>query len=734
MTTPRPDPTAPSADPAAAPSAMASAKADLARALFAPRAVALVGASADPAKNTGRPQRFLRHHGFRGRVLPVNPGRAEVQGAPAYKDLAAAAAASETPIDHALVMVPAAAVPDVVAQCGAARVPVATVYSDGFAEAGADGRARQQALLEVARAAGVRLIGPNSMGLVNVHAAMPLSVNAALEAPALVPGGLSLITQSGTVLGTLLSRGQARGMGFAKLVSVGNEADLAVGEVLDLLVDDPETAAVLLFMETVRDAPRLAAAARRAFAAGKPVIAYKLGRSAAGSALAVSHSGAIVGADAAASAFFRRHAIIRVEMLETLLEMPPLVIGRKPAPKAAPPLQATPPSKGRVAVVTTTGGGAAMVVDRLGTLGMEPVPPPARLVERLAELGVRIGHGPLIDLTMAGTRPGVYGAALDELLAAPDCDAIVCVVGSSGQFHPELAVEPILKAPKTDKPLAVFIAPQADRSLALLAEAGIAAFRTPESCADAVRAALAWAPPAEVPDRPRCDLSAVEAALAAAPGPVLDAERAAAVFAALGVPCAASRVVSGPDDDLSGIAYPVAVKILSPEVAHRTETGGVVLNIPDEAALRDACRAILARVAEKAPSAPVSGIQVQAMERGLAEVLVGFRRDPGVGPVVVLGAGGILAEIHRDVNICTCPISAADAREMIAAVAGLAPLRGYRGLPVGDLEALAAALVAVSDLAFVDGPAVREAEVNPLLVRAAGAGVVAVDGLVVRDE
>jgi acyl-CoA synthetase (NDP forming) len=218
--------------------------------------------------------------------------------------------------------------------CGRRKVSVASVYSDGFADRGAEGAERQRRLVARARALGVRLLGPNSMGVINLSGRAPITVNAVLEMDAPPVGGTSLVSQSGTMLGTMLSRGAARGLGFSKLVSVGNEADLGVGEIVDLLAGDPETKVILLFLETVRDARALSAAARKAHDAGKPVVAYKLGRSAAGEALARSHTGALAGSDGALDAYFRDCGIVRVDMLETLVEIPPLLENRSPRASA----------------------------------------------------------------------------------------------------------------------------------------------------------------------------------------------------------------------------------------------------------------------------------------------------------------------------------------------------------------------------------------------------------------
>lgn len=634
----------------------------LAQALFAPRAVALVGASGDEKKNTARPQRFLKKHGYAGKVFPVNPSRNEVLGLPCYRSLA-----DTPPVDHAFIMIEdvEAALED----CGRRKVPVASIYSDGFADAGAKGAERQARLVERARSLGVRLLGPNSMGMINLTGRVPLTVNAVLEMDAPPTGGTSLVSQSGTMLGTVLSRGAARGLGFSKLVSVGNEADLGVGEIVDLLADDAETRVILLFLETVRDARALSAAARKAHAAGKPVVAYKLGRSAAGGALARSHTGALAGTDGALDAFFRDCGILRVDMFETLIEISPLLLNKRPRNSTRTP---------RMAVVTTTGGGAATVVDRLGLHGIETVSPDGR---------------PIVDLTMAAT-PDKYRSTLESLLDWPECDAVLAAVGSSAQFHPDFAVEPILKAKRSQKPLAAFLTPHAERSLAVLAGKGIAAFRTPEACADAFAAYFSWRSP-RTPPQVRAP------AFVAHPFRLLES---------LGIPAVEQALAQAPDFAHS-IPYPIAAKILG---EHKTDTGGVRLNISSYEEL-----------VSWGKKTGQPRLRIQRMESGLAEAIVGYRDDPVVGPLVLVGAGGTLAELYKDFVLRVAPVSEEEALEMIEGVKGLAPIRGYRNLPRGDVKALAKAVSAFSRLCSFDE--ISEAEINPLIVKADG--VVAVDAL-----
>ncbi|GGJ13355.1 acetate--CoA ligase family protein [Neoroseomonas lacus] len=680
----------------------------LAPALLNPRRIALVGASADPTRLTARAQVYLRKHGFDGELYPVNPRAETILGEKSYPSIAAIPG----PVDLAYLLLATEHVEGVINDVAAKGIPVACILADGFAEAGPEGVARQERLLATAKAAGVRILGPNSMGLINLNARSACSVNAALEAESLPAGRLALVSQSGSMLGAIMARGAARGLGFSHLISTGNEADLTASEIAGVLVDDPQTDAILLFLEAIRRADLLEEAARRAHAAGKPIIAYKLGRSSFGAELANSHTGALAGSDAAADAFFRANGIARVTMIEALLEAPALFVSRKPitAPHRA------------VSVMTTTGGGGAMAVDALGVAGIETRAPDEAAVAALKAAGLP-HHGRMIDVTLAGTRADKVQAALTALAADPQTDLVLSVVGSSAQFRPHDAVAGIVGAAQSGlaKPVAAFLVPQADVSLRMLGEAGIPAFRTPESCADVVRAYLDWQVPRAAPAA-----AAVAHTLPARP----DEADARKLFAALGLDTGIA-VMASPEAVPEGMRYPVALKILSPDLAHKTEVGGVALGIADAVALKVAATEMRARVQAKAPGATITGFLVQPMAKGLAEAILGFRRDPETGPVVLVGAGGVMAELHRDTALRCAPVSEAEARAMIEEVKGLKPLAGWRGLPKGDLNALARAIVAVSRLAAV--AEVAEAEINPLIIHAEGQGVTVADAWVVRS-
>jgi acetate---CoA ligase (ADP-forming) len=370
-----------------------------------------------------------------------------------------------------------------------------------------------------------------------------------------------------------------------------------------------------------------------------------------------------------------------------------------------------------------------MVVDRLGALGADVVAPPAPVIAKLAAKNIPIAAVPLTDIPMGRSEGGVYSTILSELLASDHCDAVVSVVGSSSRDR-EIIVGRVLHANgRNRKPLAVFLAPRAEEGLALLEENGIAGFRTPETCADAVSAYLNWRAPGQREMPHAAGVAAATALARGARAARLNERDSCALFAALGIETAQSRVWSGKEawTDPDG---EVAIKILSADIPHKTDGGMVRLDVPAAVARREAER-LLADAQTRFPQARIDGVLLQRMERGVAEVIVGYRRDPEVGPVVMLGAGGIAAELKRDYCVRIAPVGLEEAASMIDEVRDLAVLRGFRNLPRGDGAALVRAIHALSLLALLDERKVTEAEINPLIVRRDGRGVVAVDGLVV---
>jgi acyl-CoA synthetase (NDP forming) len=677
--------------------------------LLSPRSVAIVGQSNDPTKAGGRPLKFLRQLGYAGRIYPINARRDEVLGERAYRSLAVL---PEVP-EHVYIVTPTDAAVEAVEECGRLGVRVATVLADGFAEAGPAGLAREARLRAVVARTGLRLVGPSSLGVVNLREGVMLTANAALDEKELPAGRIFAGSHSGTMIGALLTRGKARGIGFAGAVSVGNEVDLALGDVCAATLEDADIDGYILFLETLRHADRLRAFALAAAARGKPVLAYKLGRSAAARDLAATHTGALAGEDDVADVFLADCGIARVETFEALIEGLPL-LARVPAQ----PRQARPPS---VAVVTTTAGGATTVVDPLATRGITITQPSAETYARLAAAGIKVAQARIVDLTIAGAHYEAVKGALDILLDAPEFDLVVAVIGSSARSQPEKSVKPLIDSARAARPLAAYMVPDAPVALAQLAAAGVPAFRTPEACADAVAAALRRRPP-------RGEAARVPAPIGE--GRLLDELEAYAMLDRIGIaraPGVAVDATAGAAPPLP-FAYPVAAKLLSAEVAHKSDIGGVALAIADGAGLISAIgqmRAIVGKHGRR-----LDRVVVQPMIAGVGEALVGYRVDRDVGPLIMVAAGGVFTEIYRDRSLRLAPVDLDTAREMIAEVRGFALLSGYRGKPAGDLDALAHTIAALSRLAH--DATVLDAEINPLIIRPAGQGVTAVDAVVRR--
>jgi len=690
----------------------------LAQALLAPKSVALIGASDDPSKTAGRPLRYLRQAGFAGTVYPVNPKRDTVQGETAWRSVSDLPSVPE----HAYILTPTDASIDALEECAAFGVPVATILAAGFSETGGDGEARERRVREIVERTGIRVLGPSGLGMVNVRSRLRLTANAAFAEPDLPVGGIFVASHSGSMIGGLLSRGKTKGIGFAGLVSVGNEVDLSIGEICAATLDDPEITGYMLFLETLRHADRLREFAAAAAEVGKPVVAYKLGRSSAAAELAVSHTGALAGEDDVADTFLKDCGIARLETLEGFLEGLPLA-RRVPLPR-----RGERPKKPRVAVVTTTGGGAAMVVDQLGVRGIDVQHPADETYARLAQAGVNVSKGRIVDLTLAGTRYDVMSAALRVLRTAPEFDLVVAVAGSSARFAPELVVRPIIDSGADTPgmhPLSAFVVPEAPETLLRLTEAGVPCFRTPEACADAIAAVHARRAPSVLPEivGTRVTHDSVQ---------LLDELAAYDLLARVGVAHAPAVAIDvrGSGGIPDALPYPLAVKVLSKDVPHKTDVGGVVLGIRDRDQLSTSIEKIRANVERNVEGFELQRVLVQQMTKGLGEVLIGYRHDAQVGPIVMLASGGILTEIYRDRALRLAPVTRDTALDMIAEVKALRALTGYRGKAPGDIEALAEAIVSVSKLAMLTDLTVLEAELNPVMVLEQGKGVVAVDALV----
>ncbi|MDP9877880.1 acyl-CoA synthetase (NDP forming) [Variovorax boronicumulans] len=686
--------------------------------LLHPRSVAVIGASADATKTAGRPVSYLVKHGFSGAIYPVNPKVERIGDLACYPDVASLPGVP----DVGIVLLGAERAHLAVRDLAARGCAAAIVLASGYTETGEEGARRQQQLVEAA--GNMRILGPNTIGLVNLSDNIVLSATGALEMAHFPVGGIGVVSQSGGILGALLSRAAARGIGLSKLISTSNEVDLELADFIDHLADDEATKVIALYVETVRDPAKFRNACLKAARAGKPVVAFKIGRSEAGAQAAVSHTGALAGADRMYDALFQQAGVIRAQTFADLLDIPAaLATGRKLHGK-------------RVAILTSTGGAGTLVSDDLGMAGFDTPPPDAATAEALRALQTG-DHAVLdrnpIDVTLAGLKPDLLRGAINVLLQSPSYDALTIIVGSSSLAMPELLAGVIQDClPNSDKPVIAYVSPHAPEVGALLTQRGVPAFAAAESCTAALRAMFQ-----ATQLRPQVESSAFSETVAIddLPAGSLDEHQAKQLFTRFGVPCAGERVVASPAEAEAAareLGGRVVLKILSAEITHKSDVGGVAVNLTaDTVGAR--LTAMAADVEAKTGVLPQRFL-VQEMVGAGTELILGMHRD-ALGTAILLGMGGVTAELFKDTTMRLLPpgggLSRADALAMAQQLKTWPLLDGFRGRPKADVEALVTAIVAFSQMAAQLGERLLEAEINPVFVLPQGQGVRAADGVVV---
>jgi len=680
--------------------------------LFAPRRIALIGAS-DRAGSVGEVLAAnLLAGGFRGELMFVNPKGRAVHGREVFTSVAALPA----PPDLAVIATPAATVPELIAELGAKGCRAAVVISAGFEGDDPASAARRQALLDASRPHLLRIVGPNCLGVLSpVH-----GVNASFARNAPPAGGIALVAQSGAVAAAALDWAPAHGLGFSHVVTLGDSLDVDVGDLLEFLGRDPVTRTILLYVESLRDARKFMSAARFA-ARAKPVILVKGGRSRAGAKAAFSHTRALAGADDVYAAAFRRAGVLQVDGLDDLLDAALVFAeGRAPAP-------------GGLAILTNGGGAGVLAVDALERVGAQLTALVPATQEALRALAPAHGVcGNPVDI-LGDAGPQLYARGLTALLAAPEVDGVLVINCPTAVADSGLAAEAVIaarRADRTRKPvLAAWLGePSVAAGRAKLIAAGIPTFSTPEA---AVRGFARLGEAQRLCDQlletpggtegvadPARAREIVGRALAQG-RMALDPMEVQGVLWAYGVSTLETRLVSTPQDAgeaAASLGGPVALKIQSPDISHKSDVGGVQLGLLGRAPTVRAAEAMLSRLKVARPEARIDGFIVQPMvSRPKAqEVLAGVVRDPTFGPVVVVGHGGVSVEVVADRALGLPPLNGALARDMIGRTRVSRLLAGYRDRPPADLEALAGVLVALGRLA-VDVPEVAELDLNPVL-------------------
>ena len=687
--------------------------------LLAPRSVAVVGASADASRIGGRPIAYTKARGFAGPIYPVNPNRAEIQGLTAYPDIASL----PTVPDVAIVAVPALQVVKTVAALGARGTKAAIVFSAGFAETGPAGAAIQAELVATARAHGMRLLGPNSLGLFNDHCGFYATFSASLETGYPPAGRIGIVSQSGAYGTHVFTIARQRRVGTPVFVATGNEADIAVGDVMGWLVEDERTDVIAVYAEGIKPGGQFVAALAAARAARKPVIVMKVGSSKLGEASARTHTASIAGDDAVTSAVLDEFGALRARSTEEMLDFAQLATRK------------IYPAGNTLGMVTVSGGAGVLVSDAAEGLGL-PMPPmpQAAQAKLLAMLPFSAPHNPVDCTAQALNDITLVGRFTDAMVVEGGYRSVLAFFSQTGGAASI--------APKMRAELAGVRARHPDRLYVLSVIASAAQVDGYEADGwtvfeDPTRAVNAIAAMGRLGDA----FARVDGAPPPAIGPVTlqasspDEAGAKRLLAGAGIASAPEQACADADAAAAAsesIGYPVVLKILSPDITHKSEIGGVLLGVADADGVRAGFATLLSRAAERAPGARVEGVLVAKQLSGGVECILGIHQDPVFGPVAMAGLGGIFVEVLQDVAFRRCPFGADVAEAMIRSLRGAALLLGARGRAPVDIAALADMLSRLSAFADAAGPRLRSVDLNPVLAMPNGAfavdAVVEIDG------
>lgn len=690
--------------------------------LLRPRSIAMIGASSDPSRGNGRTLRYLIEGGFAGPVFAINPRRKEVQGQKSWRSMAEL----PQPVDAVIVALPSADVPQALRECAAAGARSAIVFAGGFAETGEEGRRAQDTISRIARDAGMPVLGPNSLGVYDARARSFMTFSSMFEEGYAEGGRIGMVTQSGGWGGQARRLACERGMSIVQWASTGNECDVDAAEVLHAMALDEDIDVILLYLEGIRHGRRMIEALETARARRKPVVAIKVGRTPAGQAAAASHTASLTGEDRVFDAVCRHFGVHRADSIEELLDV---------AYAAQHAIQHERMPRGpSTTILSPSGGFAVHMTDQLIRHGLQlPSPPPA-VQQALLQMMPNASVDNPVDVTgQVLNRLSDFGQALDWLLEGPRYDAADVFVGMAGaapalrdQWLATLA-ETARKHPHKWLGVSVLAKPDLVHQYE---EAGYAVFEDTSRMVNAhaalVRAAAAFdkAPANAQPGTPF--------EWPKGPASEVDAKR---VLSAAGIATPAEAVCRNSAEAAAfahTLGRPVAVKVVSKDIPHKTELGGVALHLSGSAAVQTAVDEMDRRVRAARPDAVIAGYLVSAMAPEGVDCMLGLRIDPALGPFVVFGAGGVMAEWLEDISVRLAPVDLRTAHDMVAETRIHKMLKGWRGAPAADLDALAAAIVAVSQLA-PGATQTRDLEINPLRVLPAGQGVLALDALITAN-
>jgi acyl-CoA synthetase (NDP forming) len=684
--------------------------------MISPRSVAVLGASGDPTRIGGRPIAYMLKQGFAGAIYPVNPSRPEVQGLRAY------AAVSELPEvpDVAVVAVAAKIAVQAVADLAAFGVKNAIVLTAGFAEVDPAGAAEQARMIAIAKAAGMRLLGPNCLGLFNARIGFYPMFSSSFEGGWPTPGRIGVASQSGAYGTHLFAAMRDRGIGTPICVTTGNEGDVTIGDVIGWLAEDPDTDVIAAYAEGIREADSLVAALTAARAARKPVVMMKVGRSALGGAAAKSHTASIAGDDAVTDAVMAEFGVVRARTTEEMMDI------AQTATRRIYPVGNT------LGVVTVSGGAGVLISDAAELLGLPMPEMPAEAQARLKALIPFSSPRNPVDCTAQVFNDfAVLGQFAGSMVQDGGYKSVLSFfsqVGGAPTVAPKLRAE--MKAIRDRHPDRLFVT-SVLAPVAMLREYesdGFVVFEDPTRATVAIHAmgrfgdAFAAPAPAAPPSVPQVTLPETTPTEAVAKS----------LLAELGIPSAPEQACKSADEAVAAaerFGYPVVLKILSPDIMHKSEIGGVLLDVADADAVRAGHALMLERGAAVA-GARIEGVLVAKQLKGGVECILGIHRDPVFGPVAMFGLGGIFVEILKDVVFRRCPFGPDVAETMIRSIKAAPLLLGARGRPPADVAALATMLSRLSVFAHQAGPALQSVDLNPVFAMPAGQGAYAADAVI----
>ncbi len=689
---------------------------------FDSEGVAIIGATNKPNKLSYGIVKNLTLYGFRGGIYPVNPKVDEILGYRCYPDILKV----PDPVDLAVIVLPAGIILPVIQDCEKRGIKAITVISGGFKELGAEGEALEEKILQFVKEHNMRMVGPNCVGTMSLHTGL----NTTFISGVPDTGGIGFLSQSGAVLGGVVDYVRGKGIGFSHFLSLGNEADVTETDMIEYLADDPHTGVIAAYVEQIRDGQQFIATAKRV-TKKKPIVLIKAGRTAAGARAVSSHTGSLAGSHAAYQAAFAQSGIVEVQAVNDLFDVAQAFALQKP------------PEGNRVAILTNSGGPAALLSDSLANNGFLMADLEEHTMQAISEIlnpSAQVANP--VDM-LGGAEPHEYERTMELLVNDPNVDVVIPILVPQALVNPVEVAEKISQiSEKTEKTV---IAVMMGDSLVLeprklLHHRKVPMVVFPESVGTILRAMKVYGDWLKKPEEEPVVFDNVKTDTVqkiindvlhlGSMGEVLTRPLLEAYGIPL-IPANTAKDADGAIDVAKEIGYPVVMKINSPDILHKSDLGGIRLGLNDSAAVRQAYQEMISQIQAKMPTARIDGVLVEAMAPKGQEVIIGMKRDPGFGPIMMFGLGGIFVELFKDVSFRVAPLTKSDAYDMIQTTRAGKLLTGYRGQAPADLDAVVDTILRLSQLA-VDFEELEEIEINPLLVLETGC--MALDGRVILKQ